>query len=114
MKSTLVNNEEMISVTPLLNFLKDSIRYRLSNELLGEELAVPELYLDRNDSNLSKFIQKEKLNQQEIILLLLAIVPHIMPNFLTNIVSEFLPNGGEFPEFGGIKGKNHRGILPTA
>ena len=44
-----------------INFLKDSIRYRLSNELLGEELAVPELYLDRNDSNLSKFIQKEKL-----------------------------------------------------
>ena len=25
----------------------------------------------------------------------------------------YLPNGGDFPEFGGIKGKNYRGILPT-
>ena len=24
------------------------------------------------------------------------------------------PDGGEFPEFGGFKSKNHRGLLPTA
>ena len=49
----------------------------------------------------------------EMILLAIALVPHINPNFFTSIIQEFMPQGGEFPEFGGVKGKNHRGIIPT-
>jgi AAA+ superfamily predicted ATPase len=113
MKSIRIEKENL-EVAPLVDFLGDCIRYRLSKELLGEEFPLPTLYLEGNSSIISKFIQKENLNQQEIICLLLAIVPHILPNFLTNLITEFLPNGGDFPEFGGVKGKNHRGILPTA
>ncbi|NAS14295.1 ATP-binding protein [Poritiphilus flavus] len=47
------------------------------------------------------------------LLLALAIVPHIQPDFFTSILQEFMPQGGEFPEFGGVKGKNHRGVIPT-
>lgn len=50
---------------------------------------------------------------EEQIVLLLAIVPHIQPNFFESIIAERLPNGGDFPEFGGVKGTNHRGLLPT-
>lgn len=109
----MINKEENIATAPLFNYLSDCIRYRLSKELTNKTLAIPELYLDRNDSNLSRFIQHEKLNNQEVIMLLLAIAPHILPNLISSIITEFLPNGGDFPEFGGIKGKNHRGILPT-
>src|SRR5690606_33017842 len=35
------------------------------------------------------------------------------PNYLNTIISDFFPNGGDLPEFGGVKGKNHRGIIPT-
>ncbi len=49
----------------------------------------------------------------EEILLGIALVPHYSPNFFTRTLQEFNPQGGEFPEFGGVKGKNHRGILPT-
>ena len=49
----------------------------------------------------------------EWIVLMLAMVPHVQPSFFESIIAEHLPNGGDFPEFGGVKGTNHRGILPT-
>ena len=36
-----------------------------------------------------------------------------MQPVFSKIVSEFLPNGGDFPEFGAVKGSNQRSILPT-
>ncbi|MGQ0738756.1 MAG: ATP-binding protein [Bacteroidota bacterium] len=52
-------------------------------------------------------------NTDEWITLMLAMVPHIQPNFFSSIISEHLPSGGDFPEFGGVKANNHRGLLPT-
>jgi AAA+ superfamily predicted ATPase len=45
--------------------------------------------------------------------MLLALAPHLQPDFFSKIIAEYLPEGGDFPEFGGVKGANHRGILPT-
>src|SRR5439155_19945576 len=59
------------------------------------------------------FIVNHKLNIEEYIILLLALVPHIQPNFIDSIVQQYLPNGGEFAEIGGVKGNNHRGTIPT-
>ncbi|NNE76717.1 MAG: ATP-binding protein [Pricia sp.] len=52
-------------------------------------------------------------NELKETLITIALAPHVQPNFYTSILQEFMPQGGEFPEFGGVKGKNHRGILPT-
>jgi len=52
-------------------------------------------------------------NTDEWITLILALVPHIQPDFFSSIISEHLPSGGDFPEFGGVKANNHRGLLPT-
>jgi AAA+ superfamily predicted ATPase len=52
-------------------------------------------------------------NTDEWITLVLALVPHIQPEFFSSIISEHLPSGGDFPEFGGVKANNHRGLLPT-
>ena len=40
-------------------------------------------------------------------------VPFLSPGIISTTVGGYLPNGGDFPDFGGVKGKNHRGILPT-
>lgn len=50
---------------------------------------------------------------REWIVLLLALVPHMIPDFFGSLIMEYLPGGGDFPEFGGAKGAHHRGILPT-
>jgi len=98
----------------LLQFLKDTINIRVEHELNGTEINLPvfdSTFLGK--STLAEFIRNNKLNQFEILTLLLALVPHISPNFINSIIAEYLPSGGDFPEFGGVKGKNHRGILPT-
>ena len=49
----------------------------------------------------------------EALLVLLALVPHLRPNSLGQLVAEHLPDGGDLPEFGGVRGEHHRGVLPT-
>lgn len=115
MKPTpIINIHQTNSMIPLLNYLESIIKHRLAKELKQEALAIPVLDIEHNESHLVQFVKEHQLPQEDIIILLLTLVPQLEPSFLNRILSEFLPNGGEFPEFGGIKGKNHRGILPTA
>lgn len=95
--------------TDLVNF----IRYRLDIELKNKILDPIEINSDSNNFELSQFIKAHKLSTPEIVTMLIALVPHLSPEFFSNIIAEYLPNGGDFPEFGGVKGKNHRGLLPT-
>jgi AAA+ superfamily predicted ATPase len=95
-------------------FLKSVLKSRLEIELKGSETEIPVYQsVEPNSSELTRFIWKNKLSNPEVITLLLAVAPHISPEFYNSIIFSFLPNGGDFPEFGGAKGKNHRGILPT-
>lgn len=53
------------------------------------------------------------LSPQETMLFLIAYIPHIYPSFYDEVIKETMPQGGDFPEFGGVRGTNHRGLLPT-
>ncbi|WP_297087440.1 ATP-binding protein [uncultured Draconibacterium sp.] len=98
----------------VLSRLQDFIKNRLNHEIKGTPVnPVKFETVGLDDSVLGKYIEEYKLNQSEIVVLLIALVPHISPEFFNNIIAEYLPNGGDFPEFGGVKGKNHRGLLPT-
>ena len=75
-----------------------------------------------NDANLVTFInaigdefkkQEVNLSPDECMLFLVAFIPHLYPSFYDEIIKEAMPQGGEFPEFGGVRGSNHRGLLPT-
>ncbi len=52
-------------------------------------------------------------NTDEWIILLLALVPHVSPDFFESIIQEQLPGGGDFSLFGGVRATNHRSMLPT-
>ena len=95
-------------------FLKNVLKSRLEIELKGSAIEIPVYQPEEiHSSELTSFISENKLSNPEVITLLLALAPHISPEFYNSIIFSFLPNGGDFPEFGGAKGKNHRGILPT-
>ena len=64
-------------------------------------------------SHLTAFVRKHEPGFEEFALLMLSLVPHIQPDFFSKIIAEYLPDGGDFPEFGGVRGVNHRGLLPT-
>src|SRR5579875_1336832 len=53
------------------------------------------------------------LSNDEKAILLIALMPHLQPDFYESTIQEALPQGGDFPQFGGIRGSNHRGLLPT-
>ncbi len=97
-----------------VEFLKKTLIARLSIQIGGLaeiEIVPAEFYAD--NSPFAHFIETHQPNFEEYIVLLLALTPHLHPGFFRNIIAEHLPAGGDFPEFGGIKGRNHRDILPT-
>ncbi|MDN3670807.1 ATP-binding protein [Echinicola jeungdonensis] len=99
----------------LLHFLKVAIKARLDFELgKTQQLEQPkmDIHIPKQEA-LGQFIREYQIKNQDLLLLVLAWVPYIHPGFIHKIIHEYFPNGGEFPEFGGIKMKNHRGIIPT-
>lgn len=94
--------------------LKSLIHNRLNAYFHADEKAVAEQALSNGKIMHPAFaIGGLDLDYTEYYLLLLALVAHIQPGVFDGAVQEFLPNGGEFPEFGGAKSGNHRGMLPT-
>jgi len=103
----------MIS-TKRLSALSDFIKQRLAigfNEIvpLSSNTTIEETVDEIFDAD----PVTQKLNTDEKIILFISLVPHFYPEYFNNIIHEFLPQGGDFPEFGGVRGTNHRGILPT-
>ena len=47
------------------------------------------------------------------LLVVLALAPHLRPGFLDQLLLEVLPEGGELPEFGAVRGTQCRSLLPT-
>lgn len=98
----------------LLQFLKTQFQFQLDTLFQAANPTEKPVFSQlETDAFVGEFIIENHLLETDILLLALALVPHVQPDFLSSVIAEYLPNGGELPEFGGIKSKNHRGILPT-
>jgi AAA+ superfamily predicted ATPase len=62
---------------------------------------------------LFQLIKKHEMTKEEQLLIAIAFIPHLDPNFFNGIIHEVLPEGADLPIFGCVKGKNHRGFIPT-
>src|SRR5262245_57211099 len=78
-----------------------------------ESFVAPELVYKDDDSWLARFIRAQNPAAEEMAILMLTLAPHLDPAFLGRQIAAHLPEGGEFAEFGGVKGNGYRGILPT-
>jgi Cdc6-like AAA superfamily ATPase len=87
-------------------------RLRLRDNPIAAPAASPPSFFD-DGSAFSRFLYERAPTLDEYLLLLLALAPHLQPDFLTNVIRAELPEGGDFPLLGGVKGTNHRGMLPT-
>ena len=97
----------------LFDYLKQKLEQRFQFEFHQERITVTFPDLTENDAEIVRFMRKNQLTEGEIMLLLLALTPVLCPTLLEDISSNYLPDGGQFSEFGGVKGKSHRGIIPT-
>ena len=100
-----------------VSFLIETIKARLSNFFKQNNngpFVYPDLQLqEENNAAFTHFLATHQLNLEEYVILLLSLTPHIQPNFLDAVIQQYLPNGGDFPEIGGVKGNIHRGTIPT-
>jgi len=110
----MTNNQQ--NIIRSLDFLREVVNRRLQlffNKEEQSEFAYPQPNIISGDDQLSDFLINYHLNIEEFTLLMLAVAPHVQPNFFENIIQQYLPQGGDFPEFGGVRGASHRGLLPT-
>ena len=70
------------------------------------------VYID-DDSALSDFIRKKQPTYDEYVIFLLALVPHVRPNFLYEVIKKETSESGDIPEIGGIIDKKNRIFFPT-
>lgn len=75
------------------------------------DVPVPDLNNDR--SVYSDFVSYYKLNQDERLILILALIPYVQPHLLDAFFSVNKALGRGYTEFGGIKGNRHSGFIPT-
>lgn len=59
------------------------------------------------------FCDENQLDREAFTLLMIALVPHIVPDLIDQVVQANLPQAGDFPQIGGSRGKQFRGFLPT-
>jgi AAA+ superfamily predicted ATPase len=79
----------------------------------NEHVLIQTLDFPHEDSPFIDFIKQHQLNIDELLILMLVLAPHLKPNFFISLIATYLPDGGDFPEFGGVRGTHHRDILPT-
>lgn len=95
-------------------YLREVIAWRINNIEGDFNQDAPRLDLEfMGDSLPALFAKEHRLSDKEYLILFLALVPHLLPDFLLDVVADEFPHGTDFPLFGGVKAKNHRGIIPT-
>lgn len=66
-----------------------------------------------SESGFASLLKQQQLDFDERFLLILALVPHIKPELLDVFMQKNESTHQIFTEFGGKRGKNHTGFLPT-
>ncbi len=100
----------------VLAFLREMVRKRLSAYFTEEAASfhLPDhVSFDHQSGYLSDFITSHDLNIEEFTILLIALAPHVQPDFFDEIIKKEIPHAGDFPKFGGTRGKQFRGFIPT-
>lgn len=105
------------NVQHALHFLEQVIRARVqlscSTLPTKPEVNLPELAFFNDGSAFGNFIAERQPTFEEYVILLLALVPHVRPNFLDKTIQDALPESGDFPELGGTRDGENRVFLPT-
>lgn len=79
----------------------------------GQPDAWLNLSLPEEDTPYSCFVRDHELDDASQPLVLLALAPWLKPAFFDRILQQVLPNAGDYPQLGGVRGRQHRGFFPT-
>lgn len=102
-------------LSQLAAFITNRIASHFSEENDSSLNGFPNCFAGPNTvaSPLSDFLRQRDLPVEAHVLLLLALAPHLDADFYDRTIQDTLPRAGDFPQIGGSRGKNFRGLLPT-
>src|SRR5688572_16834447 len=96
-----------------LTFIRRLIQYRVGS-LHGQDQDEPVFpQPDLWQLNLIAFARQHRLTAEEIILLWIALTPHIKSDLFDEAIQQMLKDANDLPAMGGVRGKNFRGFIPT-
>jgi hypothetical protein len=96
---------ELINVSMKL-YWNEECNYKRITEVLPPDLS-------DNDSPYAGILKHYQINFSERVVLLLALAPHVQPKLLDVFLMKNVAYDKGFTEFGGLKGQNFGGFLPT-
>lgn len=101
-----------------LDYLAQVIQWRMdscfnSDEKLRTPIPNPPEDWLATKTPLTQFIHTHQLTISAQLTLLMALAPHLQPDFFDHLITSQLPQAGDYPQIGGWRGKLHRGFLPT-
>jgi hypothetical protein len=102
------------SLAAALEFLRAVIGGRMSVYLGKEDMVdISGAACLDDGSAFAAFVAQHQPTFAEYIVILLALAPHVQPGLFQDVIAAHLPDGADFPAFGGVKGSHHRGVIPT-
>ncbi len=101
---------------PEMYLLDRFIKYRLDEYFPSVEREEKPVLLDIDQWQLPvrEFVKNANLTINETFVILIALAPHVHPDLFDNAINSKIGGSGDFPNIGGVRGKNFRGFLPTS
>ena len=94
----------------LFNVIEQRLNSYFHNKPLERISAPPAIH---QENTYHRFIREAELNDDERVVVLLAMAPHVRPQMLDVFFTQNKETQRGFAEFGGLQGKAHSGFLPT-
>ena len=105
------NTTSSLAIESAMDELRQIIGHRIQAHLNQNQFLFGKYVSEKLNGDFIKEDIAQHLPQiptpEEWIILITALIPHVRPNFFESAILEQLPNGGDFPEFGGVKAQNH-------
>jgi DNA polymerase III delta prime subunit len=96
-----------------LEIYVESVLHNYFSKQSSFEITLMDLPLPPSTDPLTQFIKQNKLTLEETIVLLIGLSPHLKPGLFDSLIQQHIPDNGNFPSLGGIRGKDSRIFLPT-
>ena len=93
--------------------LEHRLRSQFQQDISVGVLLAPFDPVPHDDTPFGRFVREQHLDRESQLLLLLAFAPSLRPDFFDRLLQKVLPGAGDYPQFGGARGRQHRGFLPT-
>jgi AAA+ superfamily predicted ATPase len=82
--------------------------------LKGEKIETnPRISLEALGKVFVPHLPRNQVHIYEGLLLTLALFPYVRPQLFDRAIQDVFPDGGSFPELGGLRNQNYRGFLPS-